>query len=44
MSHEQLKKRRRDDYGYVLEYRTRWYEIFIFQHKLQGVDHECAKV
>ncbi|TGO24406.1 hypothetical protein BPAE_0103g00070 [Botrytis paeoniae] len=28
MSHEELKRRRREDYGYVLEYRTRWYGIF----------------
>ncbi|KAM0179300.1 hypothetical protein ACHAPF_002959 [Botrytis cinerea] len=27
MSHEELKRRRREDYGYVLEYRTRWYGI-----------------
>ncbi|TGO85513.1 hypothetical protein BPOR_0389g00050 [Botrytis porri] len=28
MPHEELKRRRREDYGYVLEYRTRWYGVF----------------
>ncbi|RAL65844.1 hypothetical protein DID88_005507 [Monilinia fructigena] len=32
MSHEELKKRRREDYGYVLEYRTRWSDNDMYDH------------
>ncbi|ESZ98469.1 thioesterase family protein [Sclerotinia borealis F-4128] len=32
MSHGELKKRRRDDYGYVLEYRTRWSDNDMYHH------------
>ncbi|KAF7861439.1 hypothetical protein EAF04_008004 [Stromatinia cepivora] len=32
MSHGELKKRRREDYGYVLEYRTRWSDNDMYDH------------
>ncbi|TEY84263.1 hypothetical protein BOTCAL_0018g00400 [Botryotinia calthae] len=32
MSHEELKRRRREDYGYVLEYRTRWSDNDMYDH------------
>ncbi|CAD6444634.1 332dddee-eccf-4365-bae8-d707d62136a9 [Sclerotinia trifoliorum] len=32
MSHQELKKRRREDYGYILEYRTRWSDNDMYDH------------
>ncbi|THV50861.1 hypothetical protein BGAL_0133g00190 [Botrytis galanthina] len=32
MSHGELKRRRREDYGYVLEYRTRWSDNDMYDH------------
>ncbi|APA11634.1 hypothetical protein sscle_08g064040 [Sclerotinia sclerotiorum 1980 UF-70] len=32
MSHGELKKRRREDYGYILEYRTRWSDNDMYDH------------
>jgi hypothetical protein len=31
MALAELKKRRRSDYGFHLEYRTRWYEMIPFE-------------
>ncbi|KAL2758744.1 hypothetical protein ACRALDRAFT_2098074 [Sodiomyces alcalophilus JCM 7366] len=30
--HQELKKRRREDYGYILDYRTRWADNDMYQH------------
>jgi hypothetical protein len=39
MSYGKLKERRRKDYGYILEYRTRWYfSSFIIGGKKEEVD------
>ncbi|KAF7952434.1 uncharacterized protein EAE97_001931 [Botrytis byssoidea] len=32
MSHRELKRRRREDYGYALEYRTRWSDNDMYDH------------
>jgi acyl-CoA thioester hydrolase len=32
MSHKELKKRKRSDYGYMLEYRTRWSDNDMYDH------------
>ncbi|PQE32872.1 thioesterase superfamily protein [Rutstroemia sp. NJR-2017a WRK4] len=32
MSHTELKKRKRSDYGYLLEYRTRWSDNDMYDH------------
>ena len=32
MSHGELKKRVRSDYGYILEYRTRWSDNDMYDH------------